>query len=102
MAPNDSLVVGLLCAEPALATSGRRDELTRLAADIRSRGLQSANARAARRDSCEKIDLESGTYDGQGHSPVYGCGRPDVARAVELARQRAACKENAGRIRLTP
>lgn len=40
------------------------------------------------RDSCEKIDLASGTYDERGHSPLYGFGRPDVARAVELARER--------------
>jgi len=40
------------------------------------------------RDSCEKVDLASGTYDERGHSPLYGFGRPDVARAVELARER--------------
>jgi subtilisin family serine protease len=40
------------------------------------------------RDSCEKVDLASGTYDEHGHSPLYGFGRPDVARAVELARER--------------
>jgi len=40
------------------------------------------------RDSCEKIDLASGTYDECGHSPFYGFGRPDVARAVELAQER--------------
>jgi subtilisin family serine protease len=36
-------------------------------------------------DSCEKIDASSGTYDAGGHSPLYGYGRPDVARAVQLA-----------------
>ena len=40
------------------------------------------------RDSCEKVDFASGTYDERGHSPLYGFGRPDVARAVELARER--------------
>ena len=41
------------------------------------------------RDSCEKIDLEGGTYDERGHSPLYGYGRPDVAHAVRLAQRRA-------------
>ena len=51
--------------------------------------LTSAEVKAVLRDSCEKIDLESGTYDEQGHSRLYGYGRPDIARAVERARQRA-------------
>ena len=46
--------------------------------------------KAVLRDSCEKIDAESGTYDERGHSPLYGFGRPDIARAVELARDRQA------------
>ncbi len=50
--------------------------------------LTSAEVKTVLRDSCEKIDLESDTYDEHGHSPLYGYGRPDVARAVELARQR--------------
>jgi len=49
--------------------------------------LTSTQVKAVLRDSCEKIDLESGTYDEHGHSPLYGYGRPDVARAVNLARQ---------------
>jgi subtilisin family serine protease len=40
------------------------------------------------RRSCDKIDLEGGTYDERGHSPLFGYGRPDVARAVRLARRR--------------
>ena len=50
--------------------------------------LTSAEVKAVLRDSGEKIDVESNTYDERGHSPLYGYGRPDVARAVELARQR--------------
>jgi subtilisin family serine protease len=50
--------------------------------------LTFAEVKAVLRDSCEKIDLEGGSYDADGHSPLYGYGRPDVARAVELARQR--------------
>ena len=50
--------------------------------------LSAAEVKAVLRDSCDKIDLEGGTYDANGHSPLYGYGRPDVARAVELARQR--------------
>jgi subtilisin family serine protease len=72
--------------------------------------LTGAEVKAVLRESCEKIDLESGTYDERGHSQLYGYGRPDVARAVELARQRcsqapaatANPHENAERIRLTP
>ena len=44
--------------------------------------------KAVLRDSCEKIDSAGGTYDDRGHSPLYGFGRPDAARAVELARDR--------------
>ena len=44
--------------------------------------------KAVLRDSCEKIDAESGTYDERGHSPLYGFGRPNVARAVEIAVER--------------
>jgi subtilisin family serine protease len=53
-----------------------------------NRSLTSADVKAVLRDSCEKIDVESKTYDQRGHSPLYGYGRPDVARAVELARRR--------------
>jgi len=49
--------------------------------------LTAAEVRGVLRDSCEKIDLEGGTYDEHGHSPLYGYGRPDVARAVRLARR---------------
>ena len=52
-------------------------------------GLTSTEVKAVLRDSCEKIDLEGGTYNEHGHSPLYGYGRPDVARAVELARSGA-------------
>jgi len=48
-----------------------------------------AQVKGVLRDSCEKIDHEGGTYDALGHSPLYGYGRPDVARAVELALQTA-------------
>jgi subtilisin family serine protease len=72
--------------------------------------LTSTEVKAVLRDACEKIDLASDTYDEHGHSPLYGYGRPDVARAVELARERALAAptadaksaENANRIRLTP
>lgn len=50
--------------------------------------LTSDQVKHVLRDSCEKIDLEGGTYDERGHSPLYGYGRPDVARAVRLARRR--------------
>lgn len=38
--------------------------------------------------SCEKIDIESGSYDERGHSPYYGYGRLDPVRALELAHQK--------------
>ena len=56
--------------------------------------LTSSDVKAVLRDSCEKIDIDGGTYDEHGHSPLYGYGRPDIARAVELARgdpPRSAC-----------
>lgn len=50
--------------------------------------LTASEVKAVLRDSCERIDIDSGTYDERGHSPLYGYGRPDVAHAVELARRR--------------
>jgi subtilisin family serine protease len=50
--------------------------------------LASAEVKTVLRDCCEKIDVKSDTYDERGHSPLYGHGRPDVALAVKLARQR--------------
>jgi hypothetical protein len=40
--------------------------------------------------SCDKIDLTGGSYDGQGHSPYYGFGSLDPTRAVENAREKLA------------
>lgn len=37
--------------------------------------------------SCEKIDTENATYDGDGHSVLYGYGRPHIGRAVRFAQQ---------------
>ena len=37
------------------------------------------------RQSCIKIDMDEGSYDSDGHSPFYGYGRPDAAKAVDLA-----------------
>jgi len=51
--------------------------------------LTSDQVKHVLRDSCDKIDLEGGTYDERGHSPLYGYGRPDVARAVRLAQNHA-------------
>lgn len=36
--------------------------------------------------SCERVNGVGGCYDAQGHSPLYGYGRPNPARAVALAR----------------
>ncbi|MFA0812351.1 S8 family peptidase [Microbulbifer epialgicus] len=37
------------------------------------------------RQSCERIDENNGDYNEQGHSPLYGFGRPDSGQAVKLA-----------------
>lgn len=36
--------------------------------------------------SSVKIDTNNGNYDSSGHSPFYGYGRPDAAKAVQLAK----------------
>jgi len=54
--------------------------------------LTSDQVKQVLRDSCEKIDVGGGTYDERGHSPLYGYGRPDVARAVRLAQRRAKAR----------
>ena len=48
--------------------------------------LTAAEVRAVLRESCDKVDIENGSYDERGHSPLYGYGRPDAARAVQLAK----------------
>lgn len=35
--------------------------------------------------SCDKIDVAGGNYDANGHSPLYGYGRANAGKAVELA-----------------
>lgn len=47
-----------------------------------------AEVRDVLRASCERIDPLGGQYDAEGHSPLYGYGRPDPARAVALAREK--------------
>ena len=54
--------------------------------------LTSDQVKQVLRDSCDKIDLEGGTYDERGHGPLYGYGRPDVARAVCLAQNHAKAR----------
>ena len=52
--------------------------------------LTSSDVKRILRESCEKIDADGGTYDEHGHSPLYGFGRIDVARAVQIAQQEKA------------
>jgi subtilisin family serine protease len=47
--------------------------------------LTSAEVKDVLRQSCEKVDLESGSYDVDGRSPLYGYGRPHIPHAVRLA-----------------
>jgi len=50
--------------------------------------LSAAEVRAVLREACDKVDIEGGSYDERGHSPLYGYGRPDPARAQQLAKPR--------------
>jgi subtilisin family serine protease len=50
--------------------------------------LTSFEVREIVAQSCHKVDVEAGSYDDSGHSPFYGFGRLDPARAVEIARQK--------------
>jgi len=47
--------------------------------------LTAVQVREVLRESCEKVDVESGSYDAAGHSRSYGYGRPDALHAVQLA-----------------
>jgi len=47
--------------------------------------LTSAEVKDVLRASCERVDIEGGSYDADGHSPYYGYGRPDIGYAVRLA-----------------
>lgn len=47
--------------------------------------LTSRDVRAIVAQSCDKIDIESGSYDEHGHSPDYGFGLLDPVRAIQLA-----------------
>jgi subtilisin family serine protease len=38
------------------------------------------------RQAAVRIDQAGGSYDSDGHSPFYGYGRPDAAKAVQLAK----------------
>lgn len=49
--------------------------------------LQWQQVRAIIRNACVKIDAENGSYDSLGHSPFYGYGLPDAAKAVAEAKQ---------------
>jgi subtilisin family serine protease len=48
--------------------------------------LTSAEAKEVLRTSCERVDVESGTYDAHGHSPLHGYGRLNIAHVVRRAR----------------
>jgi subtilisin-like proprotein convertase family protein len=49
-------------------------------------------------ESCDKIDEPGGNYDALGHSHLYGFGRLNAARAVELARGERAASTRMHRI----
>ncbi|MGH9718687.1 MAG: S8 family serine peptidase [Bryobacteraceae bacterium] len=47
--------------------------------------LTSTQVRDILKRSCDKIDPQNGSYDATGHSKLYGFGRLNARRAVELA-----------------
>ena len=47
--------------------------------------LTAVEVRDVLRQSCEKVDVEGGTYDADGRSWAYGYGRPNVLHAARLA-----------------
>ena len=53
-------------------------------------GLTALEVREVIAESCRKIDADGGSYDGLGHSPLYGYGCLDATRATELAYQKIA------------
>jgi len=52
--------------------------------------LTALDVRAIIADSCEKVDLEGGSYDGRGHSAQYGYGRIDLDRALQTLYKKTA------------
>lgn len=50
-----------------------------------NRDLSWGAVRDVLRDCCDRIDEAGGDYDASGHSPLYGYGRVNAARAVALA-----------------
>jgi hypothetical protein len=53
-------------------------------------GLTPLEVRDVIAESCRKVDADGGSYDERGHSPLYGYGCLDAARATELAHQKIA------------
>ncbi len=51
----------------------------------RNPGLRWDQVRDILKQSCDKIDVAGGNYDANGRSPLYGFGRVNAKRAVELA-----------------
>ena len=52
----------------------------------RNPALRHAEVKDVIRRACDPIDRARGRYDARGHSPLYGYGRVNARRAVELAR----------------
>jgi hypothetical protein len=49
--------------------------------------LSSPEIKTLLQESCTRIDEANGAYDADGHSPKYGFGRIDAAKAVENAQK---------------
>ncbi|MEM6321402.1 MAG: S8 family serine peptidase, partial [Bacteroidota bacterium] len=52
-----------------------------------NRDLTYTEVKAIIKNSCDKIDEEFGDYDAKGHSPFYGYGKINAAKAVENAQK---------------
>jgi hypothetical protein len=68
----------------------------------RNPGLRQEEVRDILKRACEQIDTANGAYDpATGHSRLYGYGRIDALKAVELAgrpaRKKAKAKQGSGK-----
>jgi subtilisin family serine protease len=58
--------------------------------------LKGEQVRDMLKNACDKIDSDFGNYNASGHSPFYGYGRLNSAKAVQLARETLSPKPTFG------
>ena len=68
-------------------TSGATSGVAGVAALVlaRNRKLSGVQVKEILKEACVRIDRKRGRYDRRGHSPLYGYGRLNARKAVELA-----------------